>query len=100
MRKNISEEEFMKRLNMMREVYLEKQEFKEKLAKHPEYKEKFYEKFSSNEAKRARMKRKMAQLEFKRCQRMIDNKSCTDIDEKLAMQKALFKQKYKDLNNL
>ncbi|WEV60491.1 hypothetical protein OZX68_06110 [Streptococcaceae bacterium ESL0729] len=97
MKKNISEKEFLERLEGMRKRYLERLNVSEEVQKNLEYKEKFYERFASAEAKKARIKRRAAQLEFKRCQRKLDNKSCTDLDEKLAVQKALFKQKYKNI---
>ncbi|WEV44995.1 hypothetical protein OZX60_06060 [Streptococcaceae bacterium ESL0687] len=97
MRKNISEKEFLERLETMRKRYLERLDVSEESQKPLKYKEKFYERFASAETKKAKMKRRAAQLEFKRCQRKIDNKSCSDLDEKLAAQKALFKQKYKNV---
>jgi len=114
----ISNEEYMRRIACMREMYLSetkdiddvtKRQYEEKFLAEIAAKKKkkasfigqffnpdskYYSRFMARRYSKSKMKKQMINMELKRCQRIIDNKSCSDLDKKMQAKKDLFRQKF------
>ncbi|GFH41020.1 hypothetical protein [Pseudolactococcus insecticola] len=89
--KKMSDDAYEKKIQHMRELYLENHD-KSELSAHMVAKLSFLDHFRSRENQKARLRRQLSELEIKRCRATLDRKSSQKFEQKLAMKKALFKR--------